>query len=73
MQITKDIPSYCHNAGNNISADRCYWCIPEKRPCVKQAVNLYENPSKMPNGSKRAGLTDTEELIRIEASRKALE
>ena len=56
MQIIEDNPSYCHNAGNNINADGCYWRIPGKRTWAERAADLHQNPSKMPSGLRKAGL-----------------
>lgn len=63
MQITEDITSYCYNSRNDSHADQYYWHIPNNRTWVKQAANLYENLSKMPSRSRKAGLQDTKKLI----------
>lgn len=65
MQITKDISSYYYNAENDTNADACYWCIFRKCIWAEQIINLYENPSRIPSGSRRANLQDIEEFIQI--------
>lgn len=39
--------SNCHNAKDDIGANRCYWRLSEELFWLKKSAYLYKNPVKM--------------------------